>query len=1425
MKKLLILLFFCLANLIVNAQCPSQYIRLNNQQDVDNFSNNYPNCENLFGLSINGTGIIDLSPLSSIKSVINDFTISNTRLRTLSGLEGLNSIGRNLRISNNTVLENFNGLNNLTSIGGNMSVASNTVLKNFSGADNLTSIQKDLIVSSNNVLEGFEGMNLLSSIEGNISITYNTLLPNLSGLNNLNLIGGSINISYNNNLNSLSGIENIITVEDNLYISNNPVLSDISGLKNITEFKKSVTISSNLILANLNGLVNVISIRGSLIIHNNEALLEIDGLGKLESVNGDIEIEKNDLLNNLSGLNNLILVGGNMKITSNSALSNISEFNALNSVQGYLQVSENQSLTEISGINMLSSQIESITITDNASLLNITGLNSVPIISKDLTIQDNNLLNNISGFNTISLIDGSLIINNSNLISISGFTSLYSIESLLLTNNKSLSNFDGLEGLTTITGNLGLSGNDTLVNLNSLTSLMSVGEGFSINNNSSLVSLEGLENLRSIGTYCAINRNSSLINIDGLDFLETIGGDLTLGKSYTTPNIYPSEGNPQLKNISFNELRTIGGRLQINLNESLSSISGFNKLESVNEKVLISGNNALINITGFNTLTFVGMVDSFNNGISISNNDSLEIISGFNALLNIDNLLFISHDSLEKITGFTKLNTIRGDLRLLENIKLTDISGFSSLNLIKGDLNIDRNTSYNSLGNESLIGLNGFLSLSKVEGDFVIGNNTLLEDFSGLNNLIEVSGDFLLNNNPSLLNFKGLESLEIIGGHFDINFNSVLQDFTGLNSLSSIGSLINGGNFNILGNTSLINFNGLDSFTVADGVISIWQNENMKSLDGLNQLTDVGGFYLSNVPLLESISGLENLKRVNDGPNYSGPGQGSIGEFNIVSCNGLAVLDGLENLNTVSYLNIEGSQELIDISALSNIDHNTLSYLYIRNNRKLAVCNEVSICNYIDSVSFNGGIYGNAAGCSSKEEILELCNTGNNIISGTVLYDLNKDNLCDTNDIIVNNRAIVVSNDISEIKTFTNQDGAYKLFVGMGNYTTSLLLDDINYTALPLNPTSSFSTGGNTDTINFCVSAGSDIHDVSVTLLPITEARPGFDATYQIIYENKGTTLSSGEITFHFDNTLQSFVSSNESIETQTINTITFNYNNLLPFERRTIDLTLNTKQPPLVNGDDILTLSVDIRTDETDIIILDNNFELVQIVVNSFDPNDKQVVQGDKIAIEKIDEYLHYIIRFQNTGTASAINVRIRDILENKLNWDTFTPLSSSHSYRTQINEGNIVDFIFDNILLPAEQDNEPDSHGFIAFKVKPKNNVNIGDIITGKAGIYFDFNPPIITNTVSTEITNNSILNVNENKLENYFIIYPNPTSGTISLFTKAGIDIEKIKVYSTTGRLLIENNKVSEEINLNSFPQGIYLIKLVSNKGITTKKIVKN
>ena len=83
------------------------------------------------------------------------------------------------------------------------------------------------------------------------------------------------------------------------------------------------------------------------------------------------------------------------------------------------------------------------------------------------------------------------------------------------------------------------------------------------------------------------------------------------------------------------------------------------------------------------------------------------------------------------------------------------------------------------------------------------------------------------------------------------------------------------------------------------------------------------------------------------------------------------------------------------------------------------------------------------------------------------------------------------------------------------------------------------------------------------------------------------------------------------------------------------------------------------------------------------------------------------------------------------------FTFLSSSHDLITQLLPGDILRFNYPQINLPDSTSDEPNSHGYVQYKIKRKPGLPLNAVISNRAYIYFDFNTPVVTNTVSATLT----------------------------------------------------------------------------------------
>lgn len=444
-----------------------------------------------------------------------------------------------------------------------------------------------------------------------------------------------------------------------------------------------------------------------------------------------------------------------------------------------------------------------------------------------------------------------------------------------------------------------------------------------------------------------------------------------------------------------------------------------------------------------------------------------------------------------------------------------------------------------------------------------------------------------------------------------------------------------------------------------------------------------------------------------------------------------------------------------------------------------------------------------------------------NKITGTVKLDLNH-NGCDNSDNPMPNVKVVTQTSNSDTySTFTASNGYYQFYVeNPGNYTTSVATTlPAYFNVTPNSYITNFTGINNVQALNFCIADSQTVNDLDVAIYPTTEARPGFASSYVIVYHNKGTTPLSGNVKLQFDATKMSFTSANPAVTSQTANELTFNFTNLNPFETKMVGVVFQTFAPPTVNLGNVLSFTGTINPIADDATPTDNIFQLNQTVIGSYDPNDINVLEGESILVDEIDNYLHYVIRFQNTGTASAINVTVTNTLDENLDWDTLQIDGISHNNYISIRNGNQMSFVFKSIYLPYSLANEPGSHGFICYKIKPKNNAVAGDLFHNDAQIYFDYNSAIHTNTVVTEVLNPlSNADFGNSKAS----LYPNPTNGKI--YIAANFDIKSLAVYNIYGQKIagIQNNS---EIDLSGYSVGMYFIKIEDATGKTiTKKILK-
>jgi hypothetical protein len=433
-----------------------------------------------------------------------------------------------------------------------------------------------------------------------------------------------------------------------------------------------------------------------------------------------------------------------------------------------------------------------------------------------------------------------------------------------------------------------------------------------------------------------------------------------------------------------------------------------------------------------------------------------------------------------------------------------------------------------------------------------------------------------------------------------------------------------------------------------------------------------------------------------------------------------------------------------------------------------------------------------------------------NQISGTVRLDV-ANNGCTSGSHPVQQILVTTSESNSSLSTFTQPNGSYLFKVGEGAYTTNVTTLVPNYPASPAFFSDALSGMNTSITNDFCLQPIQLFDDLEVSFYPLNNARPGFMAKYVLIVTNKGTNLVNSSVALSYNNSKLQFLSATEALLSQTPNTLHFSIANLQPFGQFQTTVEFQVNPLPIVVLGEVINFSATSIL-AADITPSNNLYSYNQTIVGSYDPNDIQVLEGDAVAISNSGNYLHYIIRFQNTGNYYAERVVITAAIDEKLQWETMELESFSHSQRTAITNGNLITFVFDAIYLPGQTQDDAGSNGYIAFKIKPKNTVNVGDVVLESASIYFDFNSAIVTNQVATEYV--EFLHTPTFDTES-ILAYPNPVKQM--LYFSGNEKNVNAEVYNSLGQMVLQVERASS-IDFGAMPTGMYLVKVVTG----TKKM---
>lgn len=1120
---------------------------------------------------------------------------------------------------------------------------------------------------------------------------------------------------------------------------------------------------------------------------------------------------------------------------------------------------------------------------------NLDPLNQITKIGGTLKLTDLPMVNSFDGLQNIDSIGGSLFMNRlPTMENLNSFRNLKTIGGgLSIADMENLKSLDGLQNIQKINAQLGLIRCEQLETLNGLNNLDSVGWYLEIYGNKILTSLEGLDNLKFINFYLEIINNESLLDFSGMELTNHIGGGLRiednlvlksfngLGNLDTIQRKFKISGNNEL--VTFDGLNTyIKPDTQVDISEN-SKLTVCNQpflCDFVNRDfdefviIIIRDNDENCNSFGEVFVSCDPIKRCAPNEIYFTEQSEIDnfIIENptckeaFAHLTINDDIQFQQITNLKGFsnleilhTGITVYQTKTTTLEGLENIKYCrsmDIYENPQLENVDHLSKLTKAYHINISDNQSLTNVDGLTNLDTILQDISISFMDNFIDTKGLSNLKYVAEFLSLNDLPALEDLGGFPNLEYVGERVDI-------DFTGLTNIYGFEKLTNANWLRFNENPNIESFSGFGNLTAIEhiemrntlGAMNFDAFQNLDSIRGdlllkdNEKIVDFKGFpnlkfighqlYFNEHPNIEAITGFNNLTYVERGIQIQteSPLLNDLSGFSNLSYTGVLTITDNPGIDNLSFLNLNKignslsiqDTKLINLDGFENADLTNATNVVLWNNPNLEFCSNTPICRF----ALAGGdlqIQNNAIGCNTRNEILNDCSLDFAKLRYATFYDRNQDDIRQSGEPFQPDIQIEIPSE--NLNLVGRIDSLGLTFLRFGNYDV-VHVPTANWqltstASIPI----SFDSNTDCDTILFGVYPQNLVSEIT-PIINAPRARCNETIFVSLSAKNSGNTFTDGILWIELDSNLQAVLFNIPPDDSIANYTYGWKFSDLAP--GHIYEQIIQVKIPgPLdfMLGDELIFNAYSDFSDDVG-NHTSSTFRYHTILRCSYDPNDKLVNPSRNGNYTLFEETLIYTIRFQNTGNDVAYDVKITDVLDEHLEPSTFQILNSSHYevLSTIIENDRYLIFEFKDIFLPDSTANFDESQGFVSYQIEPKNALSENTPINNTASIFFDFNPPVVTNTTENIMVSElptSGLQPIDNQLN--VLLYPNPTDGKIYL---SGNNLQNatVIVSDPTGRILqVEKLNGTNFIHLPEEVTGLLFLKIETEEGTAIKRVLK-
>lgn len=432
-------------------------------------------------------------------------------------------------------------------------------------------------------------------------------------------------------------------------------------------------------------------------------------------------------------------------------------------------------------------------------------------------------------------------------------------------------------------------------------------------------------------------------------------------------------------------------------------------------------------------------------------------------------------------------------------------------------------------------------------------------------------------------------------------------------------------------------------------------------------------------------------------------------------------------------------------------------------------------------------------------------------VSGTVFNDADQDCIQDPGEPGLPYR--VLSIDPGPAYAIANAQGSYYSASGFGSFTLAQpLVDEAQLCPTTVPAPFTIDAGTPDVTLDLADSSFAPL-DTRVSLWA-SAARPGFPASVYGTYWN-ASAYPSGEVTLvlHYDPMLDP-VTVSPTPTNLTPGTAEWSLSGLDAFQSMHFQLQ-GTVPPDIGLLGTVITFLATASDGAQEVDMVNNAAAQNVTITGSVDPNDKTARTSSGLSTTQYfldqDTHIDYTVRFQNTGTDTAFTVVVRDSLEFDLDPASLEILGASHAFTPSFGNGRTLVFTFNNINLPDSGTDHAASCGSVHFRLRPRVDIGVGEMISNSAGIWFDFNEPVVTNTSELLVESSTSVADNEN---GELVLWPNPSEDLLRVsINDTGLRLFQLDVLALDGRVVLRDGAfvLSEALDTRPLRRGAYLLRL--------------